>query len=227
MEFGGVKSFLITSDFFIGAKDYIVVGQNKNFSSRFGITPTHLVIPSNWPVLSNSGGRFILKDWLGSTIDSLDYWPAWGGGEGISLERKRPDADANASASWGSCVYLEGGTPGKINSIFAGASSRKITIAAEPNPFFVDQGEQTKIIVELPLSTARVTMKIYDNQGRLINTLLNNSPSGSHREIFWNGKDRNGNVARMGIYILYVEVIDEISGFNKSSKKTVVVGRKL
>jgi hypothetical protein len=227
VQVGFTKVFLTTADYFLEAKGYVLVAQDKKLSGRFDLPASRIVIPYDWPALPNTGAPVILRDWVGVVIDSLNYLPSWGGGEGISLERKKPDGDGNSAANWSSCVFPEGGTPGKVNSIFTSALSAKIRISADPNPFFADQKEQTKIIVELPVAQAHVTMKIFDNQGRLIHTLLNNSPSGSHREILWDGRDRGGNVARMGIYIIYVEAIDEMSGYSKSSKRTVVLGKKL
>ncbi len=227
LEVGSSKAFLSSSDFSLGAGSYLVVAQSRSLSGRFHVPEQQILVPDNWLSLSNSGARIILRDLVGTVIDSVEYLPGWGGGEGISLEKKKADADGNAAASWGSCVFLEGGTPGKVNSLFSNSLKNKIKISAEPNPFFVDQGQPTKIILELPVVQARVTMKIYDNQGRLAYTLLNNSLSGSYREVIWDGKDRSGSIARMGIYIIYVEAIDEISGFSKSAKKTVVLGRKL
>jgi hypothetical protein len=227
IEVGDAKVLLTSADYFIGAHGYALVAQNKNLSGRFDVPASQMAFPENWSTLPNTGASLVLRDWVGGVIDSLNYLPGWGGGEGISLERKRPDGDANAAANWSSCVFPEGGTPGKINSIFTRALSQKIRISADPNPFFADQNEATKIILELPVAQARVTMKIYDNQGRLIHTLLNNSPSGSHREISWDGKDHAGNFARMGIYVIYVEAIDEMSGYSRSSKRTVVLGKKL
>jgi hypothetical protein len=228
IQIGQEKSLIIDDNYQVPPKDFIVLAQNRNFSDRFDIPTNKILLTENGlPTLSNSGNSVILRDLIGTTIDSVQYLPDWGGGNGISLERIRPMSDANAANNWGSCVFIEGGTPGAVNSNFAGTLRKKIKVKADPNPFFVDQGQETKITIELPVTQARITVKIYDNQGRLIETLLNNSLSGSHREIAWNGKDKNRSFARMGIYIIYVEAIDAASGFNKSVKQTVVLGRKL
>ncbi|MBL7994123.1 lamin tail domain-containing protein, partial [bacterium] len=228
LQVGDDKTIILTDPFILASKDYVVLAQSTSFSNRFDIPSSKILLTeSGLPTLSNSGNTILLQDLVGNTIDSVNYSPAWGGGEGISIERIRSDGDANESGNWGSCVFIEGGTPGAVNSNIAGNLRKKIKISASPNPFLVDQGEQTKITIEIPVTQARMTVKIYDNRGRLIITLLNNSLSGSHREIEWDGKDKGRSMARMGIYIIYVEVIDELSGFNKSAKQTVVLGRKL
>lgn len=225
---GSEKTIIVSDHFILPSKDYAVLAQNTSFSNRFDIPHSKILLTeSGLPTLSNSGNTILLQDLVANTIDSVNYSPNWGGGEGISIERIRSDGDANVAGNWGSCVFIEGGTPAAINSNIAGSLRKKINITASPNPFLVDQGQQTKITIDIPVAQARMTVKIYDNQGRLINTLLNNSLTGSHREIEWDGKDRGRKIARMGIYIIYVEVIDDISGFNKSAKQTVVLGRRL
>ncbi len=228
VQVGPDKSVLTFDNYSIPPKDYLVVSEHANFSDRFSIPSSMiLLIENGLPTLSNSGTSVVLRDLIGTTIDSVRYDPTWGGGNGISLERIRPGGEANSPDNWGSCVIVEGGTPGTVNSNFAGQLRKKIKISADPDPFLVDQGQSTKITVELPVTQARITVKIFDNQGRLIRTLLNNALTGSHREIEWNGKDNDHRTARMGIYIIFVEVIDAAGGFNKTAKKTVVLGRKL
>jgi hypothetical protein len=65
-----------------------------------------------------------------------------------------------------------------------------------PNPF----NPATAIKFQLPVSSF-VTVKIYDQIGREVATLLNEEkPSGSHI-VYWNGKDKNGNSVASGIYL--------------------------
>lgn len=228
IQVGDDKTLIVSDNYNIPPKDFAVLAQHGSFSDRFQIPDGKILLTeSGLPTLSNSGNVILLQDITGGTIDSVNYSPDWGGGEGISIERIRADNDANSGNNWGSCVFIEGGTPGSVNSNIAGSLRRNIKISVSPNPFLVDQGEETRITVEIPVTQAHMTVKIYDNQGRLINTLLNHSLTGSHREILWNGKDKNRSFARMGIYIIYVEVIDDATGFSKSAKKTVVLGRKL
>ena len=228
LQIGNDKTLIVSNNFMLAPKEYVVLAQHNQFSDRFDIPNSKILLTEHGlPTLPNSGGTIMLQDLVGNTIDSVTYSPDWGGGNGTSIERIRYEGDANSSDNWGSCVFIEGGTPGAVNSNVAGSLRKKIKISSSPNPFLVDQGEKVNITIEIPVTQARMTVKIYDNQGRLIQTLLNNSLTGSHREIEWDGKDRNRNIARMGIYIIYVEVIDENSGFNKSAKQTVVLGRKL
>ncbi len=227
LQVNETKVILTTVSYEIPAGEYAVISENRNMPARYKSVP-RLMKLSSMPGLSNTGATVMIRDMVGTVIDSVTYDPDWGGQNGLSLERIRPLDNGNARTSWGSCMFVEGGTPGYRNSIYTDEDQpNKIKLSAEPNPFFVDRNEQTKITIELPVTQARLTLKIYDNQGRLIRTLLNNSYSGSYREVLWDGRDNGGHFARMGIYVMYLEAVNENPKFNKSAKKTVVLGRKL
>lgn len=227
IQVGTTKVIITTNSLLVPPDGYLVVSENKTLSDRFTPPPTLLVKLSNMPSLSNSGAMIVIRDMVGTSIDSVYYDPAWGGGTGIALERIRPDEETTIPSNWGSCVFTEGGTPGYRNSLYHGQDRKKIRLTADPNPFFTDRNEKTRLIIELPVPQARLTLKIYDHQGRLIHTLLNNAPSGSYREVIWDGKDSKGRWARIGIYVIYLEALYETSKYHESVKKTVVLGRKL
>lgn len=228
LQVGSSKSYLSVATLMVPPGGFRVVADSRDIGERFALADSLWIEPVDaMPALSNEGMTVVLRDPVGTAIDSLSYAPSWGGGAGVALERKRSSDIAAVHTNWASCVFEEGGTPGAINSVVAGVLPRKIKVTANPNPLFVDQGDVTIISVDLPVTTAKMTVRIYDNQGRQIATLLNNAPTGAHREIPWDGKDRSGRTVRMGIYVIFVEAIEEISGFARNAKATVVVGRKL
>lgn len=228
LDIDGSRAILSVTDLTIAPGTYVVFNNTGSLPPRFnalaGIT---FKTATTLSTLSNDGARIVLRDLIGTTIDSVNYQPSWGGSDGFSLERIRTDGGSNDGNNWGSCVFVEGGTPGRINSIFSESLARRVNITVTPNPFLRDVHPLTTITVDIPISQSRLTVRIYDHQGRLIQTLLNNSPSGSHREITWDGRAKDGAMARMGIYIVYVEAISETSGFHKSAKQTLVLGKRL
>jgi hypothetical protein len=228
LQVGNSKSLLTTRSFPLRRGGYVVLAGQTAFPPRFSFPDSALLVPvDGLPSLINAGTQVALRDPTGRAVDSLYYSPSWGGGDGISLERKKPDDPSDAVSNWGSCVFPEGGTPGEVNSLFVGVLPRRARVSAEPNPFFVDRGETTTIRIDLPVTQARLTVRIYDRQGRLIRTLLNHSAAGSHREVIWDGRDRTHQTARMGVYVIYVEAIDDASGYSQRVKATVVLGRQL
>ncbi len=69
-----------------------------------------------------------------------------------------------------------------------------------PNPF----NPATNIEFQLP-QNSHVSLKIYDLQGRLVRTLLNQEmEAGSHR-VAWDGRDERGNGAASGIYLYHIK----------------------
>lgn len=163
-------------------------------------------------------------------MDRVDYRSSWGGGNGIALEKINPHFASNDSLNWSSSVVLEGGTPGKRNSIFAESLPPETTLQIAPNPFSPDEDGRDDFAIisyQLPLNTAVVNLKIYDLRGRLIRFLANNQPSGSQSSMVWNGRDDNGQRARMGIYIVFLQALNAQSGQLKTEKETVVLAEKL
>ncbi len=228
LDIGNSRAILSTADLMIAPGAYLVFTNTGILPSRFNSPAGSIVKPATGlSSLNNNGSAVVLRDLIGTTIDSINYQPQWGGSDGFSLERIRPGGTSNDGNNWGSCVFVEGGTPGRINSIFSETLSSRIRISATPNPFLHDVQAATTIRIDIPISQSRLTVRIYDNHGRLIRTLLNNSPSGSHREITWDGRTKEGTMARMGIYIVFVEAISETPGFHKTAKQTVVLGKRL
>ena len=80
---------------------------------------------------------------------------------------------------------------------------------------------------ELPVEVATVSIKLFDAKGRLIRRLVNNEPSGMSREVVWDGLDQERQRARVGIYIILVEGLNQLGGNVYSAKGVVVLAAKL
>jgi hypothetical protein len=180
--------------------------------------------------LNNDGDAVVLRDLLGTAVDSVSYMPSWNNPyvtdyTGRSLERINPLLNSNDARSWSTCAHVKGGTPGRANSIFATSLPVHSQLSFSPNPFSPDgdgREDFTLIQYELPLHTSLINIKIYDVKGRLIRRLANNEPSGSRGTIVWDGRDDGNQKARMGIYVVLLEAIDG-GGANLETAKGVVV----
>lgn len=83
----------------------------------------------------------------------------------------------------------------------------------EPNPF----NPETSIHYDVPRSS-RVQIQIYDAQGSLVQTLLDETlPPGQH-EVSWRGRSQDGNAVASGIYF----VVMEAEGIHKVKKITLL-----
>lgn len=218
---------IINRDMFIFPGSFCVISADSNLTV---VQTAAFVVPEKSPSLNNSGEKILLTDFTGSVIDSLFYSANWGGDLGISLERINPNLPTQDSGNWASSAAVTGMTPGEENSLFTVLLPDDATLSVTPNPFSPDGDgfeDHTIIQYDLPMTTAYVSLKIFDLMGREVCDLLNTAPSGSHREIIWNGKKNSGENLRIGVYIIYLEALNAKRGLIEQVKKPVVIAGRL
>jgi hypothetical protein len=218
------------NSFFLLAADSLVVlkyGLDESvYKNIVGVSSLGLV---------NTGELILLKDVKGNVIDSVWYSNRWhnsnfGSTKNISLERINPNLVANDPNNWSSSVTPIGATPGKQNSIYTVNLNTESNVSVSPNPFSPDNDgfeDFTIINYKLTQATSQVRIKIFDNKGRLVRSLANNQASGSSGSVIFDGLDEDGQTLRIGIYIVFLEAINEGSGVVETMKTVVVVARKL
>ncbi len=221
---------LIDSSLIVPPGGLFVLAGSQGLGDIFDLDLAASAVIPGFPGLNNDSDSIVLSDPALRVIDRVNYASTWGGGPGLSLEKINPGLDSNDSNNWSSSVAVAGGTPGRANSILAETLPQETLLAVEPNPFSPDADgvkDFALISYELPVSTAIVNMKIYDIRGRLIRFLANNRSSGSQNTIVWDGKDDNGEAARMGLYIVFVQALNAQAGILATGKKTVVLAKRL
>ncbi|MFH1943826.1 MAG: lamin tail domain-containing protein [bacterium] len=214
----------------IPASGYTIVSADSSLLRFFLPWDGSFFVLADFPNLKNEADAITLFDPTGSVIDRVDYTSDWGGGGGISLERINPTALSDDSKNWNSCVLLEGATPGCENSVYMTALPPQATVSVFPNPFSPDGDgfeDETVISFSLPMKVARVNLRVYDVRGRCVRTLLGAAPTGSRSSVRWNGSEDGGGIARMGIYVIFLEGIDSAAGVIVSVKGTVVLAGRL
>ena len=72
-----------------------------------------------------------------------------------------------------------------------------------------------------------MNVKIYDIQGRLVRFLLNNEPSSARRTVFWDGLNDEGRRCRIGVYIVFLEALNETVMCVERARTTVVLAGAL
>ncbi len=101
--------------------------------------------------------------------------------------------------------YLLGiGQTTSIQNLFG--SGNKLNAAGYPNPF----AAETTISFTLE-TNEMVRVNIYDQSGRLVNTLINNNLPAGNNEITWNGTDHSGRSLASGIYFYHIETVNQSS----------------
>lgn len=218
------------NSFFLLAADSLI-------KSKYNLDETVLrtVIGVSGLGLVNTGELILLEDVKGNVIDSVFYSDKWQNNnfvstKNISLERINPNLGANDPNNWSSSVDPIGATPGKQNSIYTVNSNKSSNISVAPNPFSPDDDgfeDFTIINYNLTQVTSQVRIKIFDSKGRLVRTLENNQASGQSGSVIFDGIGDDGQTLRIGIYIIFLEAINEGAGVVETMKTVVVVARKL
>ncbi|MEJ5351206.1 MAG: lamin tail domain-containing protein [Melioribacteraceae bacterium] len=106
---------IIARDYKLQPKEYLVITKDSSILNYYSF-PFRL-IKSFFPTLNNTGDAVVIKDLYDRTIDSVMYFPDWGGNNGKSLERKSVDSSSNEKYNWNSSISKFNATPGKVNSI--------------------------------------------------------------------------------------------------------------
>ncbi|NVM04699.1 MAG: lamin tail domain-containing protein, partial [Candidatus Helarchaeota archaeon] len=203
-------SIIIEDSYPVFLDDYIVIRKDSGLIFDFDGNIRVIIMSKGFPRFNNDEDDVILRNSEGIIIDSLSYESNWGGDRGVSLERINPYKDTNNRDNWGSCVETKGGTPGKENSIYSVITPSKVSINISPNPFSPDNDgidDYVTISYFLPFNKGYIKIEIYDVSGRLVKRLFNNEPTGSARSVIWDGRNNEGKILPIGIYIIYFEAI--------------------
>ncbi len=224
------KEASLKSTAMILPKDFLVITGDSSFFDFYpGIDSNRALVDGKFPNLNNDKDSLFLVDLSGTIIDDLAYTSSWGGRNGHSLERIRPENPAADSTNWSTSVAAVGSTPGNQNSIFLHVKSANNCLTIFPNPFSPDGDGKDDFVtftIQGKSSTSVAELRIFDATGRIIRTLLANQPIGSKYECIWDGREKNGKILPMGIYIAYLELFVHHKK-EKSIKKAFVLAKHL
>ena len=68
------------------------------------------------------------------------------------------------------------------------------------------------------------TIKIFDNEGRMVKTILNNEMIGNSGNLIWDGTSEGGLQLNTGMYIVWMEVFSD-NGNAERFKEVIVLSR--
>lgn len=224
------KVQLANGSFVIPPNSFLLLVEDSTVTNLYDTGNCPWLIIAKWPRINDEKDAIYAFDSNNNLIDAVEFRQAWGGDVNISLERIRPLGESNDSHNWSSCVSLQGGTPGQRNSIFADVISEGTQLDISPNPFSPDgdgRDEVALISYQLPFNLARVQVKIYDVRGRLVRWLANNRPIGLSGSFIWDGRNDQGDLCPMGIYIVFMEALQFELGKKVALKKSVVLAKPL
>ena len=220
-------TMVVRSNIVLPAQSYFVLTADSAFFDFYDLADSLVYVDGRFPTLNNDGDvLFLLAPW-GGWVEQVPYTIDWLTGQDFrqpSLERINPDLDARQERNWAPCVKQ--GTPGERNSVYSELQYSRLKMQITPNPFSPDgDGHEDFALISLqvPAQTARLRVLIFDMLGRAVRTLTENQFVGQEAQIVWDGRDNHKKKVRMGIYIVFVQMIDDANGVLKEVKNTVVV----
>jgi hypothetical protein len=146
--------------------------------------------------------------------------------EGVSLERidfRQPTLDIG---NWKSASSLAGfATPGYQNSnATPHLTPNDASVSVDPIVFDPLTGSPTftQIHFSFPQGGNIANVKVYDDQGHVIKQIANNEVLGTQGAFRWDGDQDDGTKARVGYYMVWLEVFDP-TGSVKIYRKPVAI----
>jgi len=150
--------------------------------------------------------------------------------EGYTLERVDPDRPSDDNTNWQTASDVAGkATPGYRNSQYAETPAASGELNIDPAIFSPDNdGFQDVLTLAYRFEQPGFvgTMSIFDIVGREVRRLLDNQLLGTEGAVSWNGITDEGDKARMGPYIVLMEVYD-LKGNVEKYKRTVTLAHRL
>ena len=150
--------------------------------------------------------------------------------KGVSLERINPAAPTNDPANWHSAAQSVGyATPTYENSQFFSTISETKDIFDLVNTTFSPDGDGFEdfllINYESTESGQLANITIFDARGRLIKYLAQNELLANEGSIKWDGDNEEGFKARIGIYVVWIELFDADGNVTHFKKTCVLAGQ--
>ena len=167
--------------------EYFVLSKNEDSSLNGGLNVDYEY--SNIS-LSNSDDHIIILNSMGEIVDEIYFTSSWSFSSGVSMEVHDFNLDNSLISNWYSSTLVYGdGDNGSPGTYFNGFMQIELTDVPDsfllgspfPNPF----NSQITIQFYVPYKEF-ISIEIFDNNGRLINTLVNGIFKSGKHSISWN-----------------------------------------
>ena len=157
------------------------------------------------------------------------YTGDWGDEENFSLERNSYNASGLQSTNW-HLSYIEGGTPGKINSHpasqpVANLEKNSLTLSS---PIWNENLDTIFILCNLSSSLKQAQLSIRSSSGQIVNILNSETNLQANKDYTFpfSGKDMNKNNLPIGLYFVVLQGYDD-SNHKIVLSKILVIAKKL
>ncbi len=186
----------------------------------------------NIPNYANNEGKVALQYDDSLILDELHYYSRWNfelldSEDGVSLERISAEAITQDKDNWSSAAKSIGfGTPTARNSQSYLEIENDDLITVSPEVFTPNQdGDKDYTLINYKIDQAGfvANVAIYDVVGRKIKDIVLNETISTEGFWKWDGTNYNSEKAKVGIYIILIDLFD-LEGKKKHFKEKVVLG---
>ena len=232
----------VTVDRLFFPATYLVLTEDpSDVLARYTVLVPEQVLQNDLPVFPDRSGNVTLYT-AGPggeplVVDAFDYSdelhnPLLDETRGVSLERVDPGSPTQSAANWQSAAAASGyGTPTARNSQYLpyeGGASGAISL---PYTTFSPDGDGYRDFLSIDYALDQpgyvATARIYDANGRLVKELASGELLGTEGSFRWEGDRSDGQRARIGIYVAWVEWTNPQIGKVEQTKKACVLARRL
>jgi hypothetical protein len=230
------KNPISEESYLIFPNEYIVVSENPEaiISEYYTKNKENMIKVSSLITMPNTEGNVSLMTVSEQIIDEFDYtedmhFELISNPQGISLERINFNLPASNPSSWHSASSLAGyATPTYKNSQYSEKTAPDSDVSITPEIFSPDNdgyNDILKIAINSKNAGKLATIRIYNSTGLLVKELETNQLIGHDAEFFWDGITDQNQKAGLGIYVVYIELIDP-NGDVENFKKAATLGGK-
>jgi hypothetical protein len=239
MQAAGGSMAPVAADRLLLPGEYVVFSKlPSDLLVRYPVAQEVRIVSNDLPVLPDGGGNLTLygQNPAGAVVvlDAMDYNPDWHHPllretRGVSLERIDPYGDSRSEANWHSAASAVGyATPTQENSQHLVLQEKDTAFFLPLTVFSPDgDGEADFLVLQYQLAQSGYTasIRIFDAWGRLVSVLAQNELLGASGHFRWDGVDQNGNKARLGVYLLWIQWVHPSGEVHVSRKTCVLAGR--
>lgn len=230
----------VVNDRLLSPGEYAAFTENTNdILSRYTVQNPSALIENDLPSFNDDAGNvtlFVVDQGAAVIVDAFNYTADYHNAllddqNGVSLERLHPEGTTQDAANWQSASEAAGwATPTYRNSQYFENQAVGDGIFEISEPTFSPDGDGFRdfLVINYKVDKAGYLAKVrfFDSEGRLVKSLSNNELLGTEGFLRWDGDTDDGKKARIGIYIVALELFNP-DGSTKKYKKTCVVAGQL
>jgi hypothetical protein len=226
---------ITTEDLLLPPNQYMVFTEDMRIVKGDYILAVeqNIIEIADLPSLNDDEGTVALINTENKVIDFFNYTDNYhsifiNDNEGVSLERISFNEVTTNQANWKSASSTVGyATPGYINSNISGKQTEgKITVTPEVFEPVTGQPSFTQIQYKFERGGFVANVRIVDTQGREVKQLVNNETLGTEGFFRWDGDTNDGGKARMGYYIVWLQIFNNKGEVDTFRRRVVVAARK-